>query len=138
VLRHNKVMTPMDLQKYRFQNNPLIVFSACESGVSEVKLGDEPFGFLRFTKIMNGQNIIFSLWPVLSKPTTYLMISFYRHILAGVPVADAMRQARVDLITEVNKEDGTLGAYRGLELLYWSPFSFIGMPFYAYEVEGPQ
>ncbi|MHA2370395.1 MAG: CHAT domain-containing protein, partial [Candidatus Hodarchaeales archaeon] len=38
VLRHNKVMTPMDLQKYRFQNNPLIVFSACESGVSEVKL----------------------------------------------------------------------------------------------------
>lgn len=136
VLRHNKVMTPLDLQKYTFQHNPLIVFSACESGVSEVKLGDEPFGFLRFAKVMRANNIIFSLWPVLSKPTTQLMISFYSHVLAGASLAEAMRQARVDLITEVNKEEGTLGAYRGLELLYWSPFSFLGLPFYNYEVEG--
>ncbi|MFW9994326.1 MAG: CHAT domain-containing protein, partial [Candidatus Odinarchaeota archaeon] len=135
VLRNSKVMTPMDLQKYRFRNNPLIVFSACESGVSEVQLGDEPFGFLRFTKIMNGQNIIFSLWPVLSRPTTKLMVSFYDNLIKGESVAGAMRNARVELIDAVNEEKEKLGYYKDLELFYWSPFSFIGMPFYNYQVE---
>ena len=135
ILRNNKVMTPMDFQKYTFNQNPLIIFSACESGVSEVREGDEPFGFLRFAKIMNAQNIIFSLWPVLSDVTTQLMIKFYKRLLKGHEIAESMRYARAQIIDMVNNNEKDLGFYNNLEFLYWSPFSFIGFPFFAYSKE---
>ncbi|MFX1294380.1 MAG: CHAT domain-containing tetratricopeptide repeat protein [Promethearchaeota archaeon] len=134
VLRNSKVMNPPEFQKYSFNQNPLIVFSACESGVSEVKVGDEPFGFLRFTKIMGAQNIIFSLWPVFSDTTTEMMIKFYERLLEGHEIAEAMRYAREQVHNMIENEKG-LWFFKGFPLLSWAPFSFIGFPFFAYQKE---
>ncbi|MHA1277335.1 MAG: CHAT domain-containing protein [Candidatus Helarchaeota archaeon] len=137
ILRNSEVMTPPEFQKFKFLQNPLIVFSACESGVSEVKKGDEPFGFLRFTKIMGAQNIIFSLWPVFSEPTTKLMISFYEHLLDGHEIAEAMRYARARVQEIVENGEG-LWFFKNFPILCWAPFSFIGFPFFNYLMEVPK
>lgn len=134
VLRNSKVLNPPEFQKYRFWQNPLIIFSACESGVSEVKSGDEPFGFLRFTKIMGARNIIFSLWPVFSEPTTELMIFFYGRLIAGYEIAEAMRYAR-EKVTQMIENGEGLWFFEEFPLLGWAPFSFIGFPFFAYNKE---
>ncbi len=138
VLRDSKTLIPLDLMKYSFGSNPLFIFSACESGVSEVKEGDEPFGFLRFAKIVQAQNIIFSLWPVLSRPTTHLMVDFYNNLVQGDEISEALRKARVNLIKDTKEGTNRLGIYSDLELVYWSPFSFIGLPFYFYNMEVEQ
>jgi len=133
LLRGGQVLVPPDFQKITFDLNPLFIFSACESGVSKVQKGDEPFGFLRFVKVMEAQNVIFSLWPVLSSPTTQLMIGFYENLLAGAEIAEALRKARANLIQLMEKEEKDLGFYKEFSLLCWSPFSFIGLPFFFYQ-----
>ncbi|OLS11960.1 MAG: hypothetical protein RBG13Loki_4415, partial [Promethearchaeota archaeon CR_4] len=134
LLRGGQVLIPPDFQRITFDQNPLFVFSACESGVSKVQKGDEPFGFLRFVKVMEAQNVIFSLWPVLSEPTTQLMINFYENLLAGNEIAEALRKSRANLIQMLEKGEKDLGFYKDYSLLCWSPFSFIGIPFFFYQI----
>ncbi len=133
LLRGGDLIVPHDFQKSEFRQNPLIIFSACESGVSEVQKGDEPFGFLRILKSVQAQNIIFSLWPVLSVPTTFMMITFYQRLFQGDEITEALRYARSKLLEKIKLGEAGMEAYKDIPLLCWTPFSFVGLPFVFYK-----
>ncbi len=133
LLRGGDLIVPHNFQRTEFRQNPLIIFSACESGVSEIQKGDEPFGFLRILKSAQAQNIIFSLWPVLSVPTTFMMVTFYQRLFAGDEIAEALRYARSKLIEKINAGEEGMDAYKQIPLLCWTPFSYVGLPFVFYK-----
>jgi CHAT domain-containing protein len=75
----------------------LVVLSACETGLGQVKTGEGVFGLRRAFQLAGARTVVMSLWKVADEPTRELMSAFYRHLLAGLPRAEALRRAQLQL-----------------------------------------
>ena len=93
----------------------LVTLSACESGLSKRKPGDELVGFQRGLFFAGTRSILSSLWPVDDRATGFLMESFYRH-LSAMPANAALRKAQME----------TMNAFRAP--FFWSAFCLSGAP----------
>lgn len=94
----------------------LVVLSACETGLGAVVRGEGLVGFSRAFLSAGARNLLVSLWRVEDQSTADLMVAFYRRLLQGEPPAQALREAKLQLIAEE----------RWLEPYYWAPFVLIG------------
>jgi CHAT domain-containing protein len=75
----------------------LVTLGSCESGVSQLRTGDELIGLTRAVLYSGAGSVLVSLWQVDQLPTTLLMLAFYRALLAGAAKADALRAAQRSL-----------------------------------------
>jgi len=94
----------------------LVCLSACESGLSRVRRGDELIGLIRAFLHAGAPALISTLWRVEERSTLILMERFYREILTGTGLAEALRQAQLYLRSLPSFEDPH----------YWAPFILIG------------
>ncbi|TDV40985.1 CHAT domain-containing protein [Actinophytocola oryzae] len=75
----------------------LVTLSACESGVSANRPGDELIGLTRAALHAGAPALVVSLWEVDDLSTELLMTAFYRQLRDGVAPAEALRQAQLGL-----------------------------------------
>ncbi len=75
----------------------LVVLSACESGLSRVRRGDELMGLVRAFMVAGAPAVIATLWRVDERSTRLLMERFYRDVAAGAGFARALQQAQLFL-----------------------------------------
>lgn len=78
----------------------LITLSACESGISELRPGDELIGLTRAFILAGTPSVIVSLWEVDDVSTSILMTEFYRSLRAGTGKAKALQEAQIELMTK--------------------------------------
>ena len=76
----------------------LVVLSACETGVGDVKNGEGVFGLKRAFILSGAKTLVMSLWSVPSAETTEIMTEFYTLISEGKSKSDALRQAKLDMM----------------------------------------
>ncbi|MFP4653688.1 MAG: CHAT domain-containing protein, partial [Phormidium sp.] len=138
-------ITLFDLDQWELPNAALVVLSACETAVSgpELGSGEEILGFGYQMQRTGAKAAIASLWLVSDGGTQVLMDTFYRAMQAGLPKAEALRQAQVALITNDFEAVGgrreamveVVSGSTGQRLLpggtlahpyYWAPFILIG------------
>jgi len=67
----------------------LVTLSACESGVSDLRPGDELIGLTRALLHAGATSVLVSLWPVSDLSTSFLMREFYRRVREAPPGAPA-------------------------------------------------
>ncbi|MEO3858487.1 CHAT domain-containing protein [Acrocarpospora sp. B8E8] len=67
----------------------LVTLSACESGVSELRPGDELIGLTRALLHAGAPSVLVSLWPVSDLSTSFLMREFYRLVREAAPGSPA-------------------------------------------------
>jgi hypothetical protein len=89
-------LTVYDLEGVRLPP-PLLVLSACESGTSGVRPGDELMGLVAALLALGTRTVVASLFPVPDQATKALMLSLHRGMLDGLAPAAALAaaQARV-------------------------------------------
>lgn len=97
-------------------SNELIVLSACETGIGEVRTGEGIIGLSRAFQYAGAENLMVSLWNVEDRSTARLMILFYEGLQTGNDANKALQSAKKELI------DNPSYAHPR----YWSPFIFIG------------
>jgi CHAT domain-containing protein len=92
----------------------LVTLSACETGLGHDMGGDELVGLVRGFLHAGASSLLVSLWMVDDKSMTDLMTRFYSHWLAGMPKAQALKQAQLDIMKHYDHP------------YYWAPMVLVG------------
>lgn len=94
----------------------LVVLSACETQKGKRSTGDEVVGFSRAFIYAGTPSIIATLWSVDDEASGLLMQKFYKHLKGGMEKAEALRQAQIEIRTDLK--------YR--HPYYWAAFTLTG------------
>lgn len=81
-------------------NADLVVLGACDTGLGNFYRGEGIIGFTRAFIYAGTSNLVVSMWPVNDQATALLMIDFYNHFRNGNTYAEALQQAKLELITK--------------------------------------
>ena len=114
------ILTALEITGMDLYGTELVVLSACDTGVGEIKTGEGVFGLRRAFALAGAKNLLMSLWEVSDEVTARQMKVFYQN-LQKLPPAQALRQAQLETIKELKAEYGGL-APPGL----WAPFILQG------------
>ncbi len=71
-----------------------MVLSACESGLTGIRPGDEVMGFAAVLLALGTRCLIATVLPVPADPTTALMLDLHRRMRAGARPAHALAEAQ--------------------------------------------
>ncbi|EAY29271.1 CHAT domain-containing tetratricopeptide repeat protein [Microscilla marina] len=99
----------------------LVTLSACETGLGKLSKGEGIIGLSRALLYAGAKSVLVSLWSVADESTSQLMINFYDYLLAGKTKHEALRQAKLRLISEGKDYQGN-----PIPPFYWAPFVLIG------------
>jgi CHAT domain-containing protein/tetratricopeptide (TPR) repeat protein len=78
----------------------LLVLGSCESGIGKLAEGEGVMALTRAFTIAGARNIAYSLWKVYDKQTSELMQKFYAHVIGGEEYSEALRHAKLEMISD--------------------------------------
>src|SRR5262249_56165097 len=78
----------------------LVVLSACDTGVGQIKNGDGVYGLRRALVLAGSESQVMSLWPVSDLATRALMVDFYQALRRGEGRSEALRNAQLNLLRD--------------------------------------
>ena len=98
--------------------SPLVMLSACETGLGKEKRGEGVIGLTRAFMYAGAPTVGVSLWSVADKSTAELMTDFYKRLLNPTPVSpsSALRDAQLTMIN----------GKKYSAPFYWAPFVLEG------------
>jgi len=121
VLKDNEILTAREIFSQKIKSK-LVTLSACETGISENKPGDELIGLTRSLLYSGAQSVVVSLWSASSLATLKIMIEFYTNLRTGNNKATALQKAQLKIKQELGERYGNIGAHP----FFWAPFILIG------------
>ncbi|MFY9224199.1 MAG: DUF2225 domain-containing protein, partial [Blastocatellia bacterium] len=92
------IFTALKTTTLNLWGTKLVVLSACDTGVGEVKTGDGIYGLRRALVLAGSETQIMSLWAVSNEKTKQLMISYYTKLKKDIGRAEALRQVQLELL----------------------------------------
>jgi CHAT domain-containing protein len=99
--------------------SPLVMLSACETGLGKEKRGEGVMGLTRAFMYAGAPTVGVSLWSVADKSTADLMTDFYQRLLsasAGTTTSGSLRGAQLAMIS----------GKKYSAPFYWAPFVLVG------------
>lgn len=104
ILMFKDKLTLDDLKGLELRNVSLLTLSACETASSDGRSG---IGLASVAEASGGvQSVLGSLWEVSDNSTSQLMQRLYANLKAGMPKAEALRQAQLTLIHDLKDANG--------------------------------
>jgi CHAT domain-containing protein/Tfp pilus assembly protein PilF len=101
------VLTALEATGLDLWGTKLVVLSACETGLGEIKNGEGVYGLRRALVLAGSESQVMSLWQVSDAATRDLMAAYYKRLQAGEGRTEALRQVQLMMI-----QSGTAEARR--------------------------
>jgi len=106
------ILTALEASGLNLWGTKLVVLSACDTGVGEVRTGEGVYGLRRAFTLAGAESLVMSLWPISDFTTRTLMTSYYQNLKQGMGRGEALRQVQLDMLKKNPK----------LHPFYWANF----------------
>ncbi|MBI4748668.1 MAG: CHAT domain-containing protein [Acidobacteria bacterium] len=98
------VMTALEAAQLNLWGTKLVVLSACDTGLGDVKNGDGVYGLRRALVLAGSEAQMMSLWAVSDQGTQELMTEYYTRLKAGEGRSEALRNTQLKLLKDPKRQ----------------------------------
>ena len=92
------LLTALETAGLNLMGTKLVVLSACDTGVGDIKNGEGVYGLRRALVLAGSELQVMSLWKVSDSGTRDLMIAYYTRLQAGEGRSEALRDVQLAMI----------------------------------------
>lgn len=96
--REDGILTAYEISQMNLTGTKLVVLSACETGLGDIKGSEGVYGLQRAFKRAGADYLVMTLWSIPdSDETVDFMETFYTHLLSETPVREAFNQTQREM-----------------------------------------
>ncbi len=97
------ILTALEASGLNLWGTKLIVLSACDTGLGEVRNGEGVFGLRRSFTLAGAESMVMSLWPVSDYVTRELMTNYYKNLKKGIGRGESLRKVQLEMLKRPNR-----------------------------------
>jgi CHAT domain-containing protein len=96
--REDGILTASEVAALDLWGTKLVVLSACDTGLGDVRNGQGVYGLRRALVLAGAQSQVMSLWEVADRPTRELMVDYYKGLQEGQGRSEALRNVQLRML----------------------------------------
>jgi CHAT domain-containing protein len=116
------ILTAMEVSGLDLVGTDLVVLSACQTGIGDVRNGEGVFGLRRAFQHAGAKSVVMSMFAVPDESASELMEHFYENWLSGQSKASALHNASLEILNERRQNGNSINP------LFWGGFILVGDP----------
>jgi CHAT domain-containing protein/Tfp pilus assembly protein PilF len=97
------ILTALESSDLNLWGTKLVVLSACDTGIGEIRNGEGVYGLRRSFVLAGAESLVMSMWSVSDSVTRELMTNYYKNLKQGMGRGAALRRVQLEMMRSTGR-----------------------------------